>query len=148
MNWLEALGFLAGLFNTDQGKFVVVSDNLRIKGNCFSECFFGQFIIANYPLAKNLQQINGGNYKMEGFGLAYLGEARGVICLAAATKNVSLVEYAATRIKKAIVGNGLASKFQMQRMVAQTLGIKELPKFTDVTDALGLAIAHSYIGQK
>ena len=77
-----------------------------------------------------------------------LGEARGVICLAAATKNVSLVEYAATRIKKAIVGNGLASKFQMQRMVAQTLGIKELPKFTDVTDALGLAIAHSYIGQK
>jgi crossover junction endodeoxyribonuclease RuvC len=77
-----------------------------------------------------------------------LGEARGVICLAAATKKVLLVEYAATRIKKAIVGNGMASKFQMQRMVAQALGIKQLPKYTDVTDALGLAIAHSYIGQR
>lgn len=74
-----------------------------------------------------------------------LGQARGVICLACATKNIPLAEYAATRIKKAIVGQGLASKFQVQRMVADTLGISELPKFTDVTDALALAIAHSNI---
>jgi crossover junction endodeoxyribonuclease RuvC len=74
-----------------------------------------------------------------------LGQARGVICLACAAKNLALVEYAATRIKKAIVGGGLASKHQVQRMVANTLGINSLPKFTDVTDALALAIAHSYI---
>jgi len=74
-----------------------------------------------------------------------LGQARGVICLAAATKNISLVEYAATRVKKAVVGKGLASKLQMQRMVAGLLGLKSTPKYTDVTDALGLAIAHSYI---
>ncbi|MFA5062759.1 MAG: crossover junction endodeoxyribonuclease RuvC [Candidatus Omnitrophota bacterium] len=74
-----------------------------------------------------------------------LGQARGVICLAAATKNISLVEYAATRVKKAVVGKGLASKLQMQRMVAGLLDLKSIPKYTDVTDALGLAIAHSYI---
>lgn len=74
-----------------------------------------------------------------------LGQARGVICLAAATKNIAFFEYAATRIKKAIIGNGLASKAQVQRMVASILGLKSIPIYTDVTDALALAIAHSYI---
>jgi len=74
-----------------------------------------------------------------------LGQARGVICLACATKNVPLAEYAATRVKKAVVGKGLASKSQVQRMVASLLGLNSLPKYTDVTDALALAIAHSYI---
>ena len=76
-----------------------------------------------------------------------LGQARGVICLACATKNIPLVEYGATRMKKAIVGNGLASKAQVQRMVASILKLKDVPKYTDVTDALALAIAHNYIGR-
>ena len=74
-----------------------------------------------------------------------LGQARGVICLACAVKNIALVEYSATRIKKAIAGAGHASKYQMQRMVADLLGLDSLPKYTDVTDALALAIAHSNI---
>ena len=74
-----------------------------------------------------------------------LGQARGVICLAAAVKNVVLVEYAATRVKKAIVGKGLASKAQVQSMVLGLLSINTIPKYTDVSDALALAIAHSYI---
>ena len=74
-----------------------------------------------------------------------LGHARGVICLACAQKNTPLIEYAATRVKKAIVGKGLASKFQVQRMVASILSLENVPKYTDVTDALALAIAHSYI---
>jgi len=74
-----------------------------------------------------------------------LGQARGVICLACAIKNIPLVEYGATRVKKAIVGRGLASKFQVQRMVASILNLKTIPKYLDVTDALALAIAHSYI---
>ncbi|MBN2831318.1 MAG: crossover junction endodeoxyribonuclease RuvC [Candidatus Omnitrophica bacterium] len=74
-----------------------------------------------------------------------LGQARGVICLAAAVSNIPLVEYAATRVKKAVVGQGLASKLQVKRMVAGILKLDKLPKHTDVTDALVLAIAHSYI---
>jgi len=76
-----------------------------------------------------------------------LGQARGVICLACATKNIPLIEYGATRMKKAIVGQGLASKTQVQKMVASILQLKNIPKYTDVTDALALAIAHSYIGK-
>jgi len=76
-----------------------------------------------------------------------LGEARGIICLACATKNISLVEYAATRVKKAIVGRGLADKLQVQRMVASILNLNSVPKYTDVTDALALAIAYIYISK-
>jgi len=74
-----------------------------------------------------------------------LGQARGVICLTCAREKLPLVEYAATRIKKAIVGRGLASKYQVQRMVVGVLNLNKLPKYTDVTDALALAIAYSYI---
>ena len=70
-----------------------------------------------------------------------------MICLAAAEKKVPFFEYASTRIKKAIVGKGLASKAQVQRMVADTLGLNSLPGYMDVTDALALAIAHSYIAK-
>ncbi|MGE5196991.1 MAG: crossover junction endodeoxyribonuclease RuvC [Deltaproteobacteria bacterium] len=74
-----------------------------------------------------------------------LGQARGVICLACAQNHIPLVEYSATRVKKAVVGKGLASKSQVQRMVADLLGLKCMPKYLDVTDALALAITHSYI---
>lgn len=74
-----------------------------------------------------------------------LGQARGVICLACALANILLVEYAATRVKKAVIGRGLAAKSQIQGMVASLLSLKSIPKYTDVTDALALAIAHSYI---
>ncbi|RKY30767.1 MAG: crossover junction endodeoxyribonuclease RuvC [Candidatus Omnitrophota bacterium] len=73
-----------------------------------------------------------------------LGQARGVICLVCAEKNIPLIEYAATRVKKAVVGRGLGSKLQVQRMVANILNLNKLPKYTDVTDALALAITHSY----
>ena len=76
-----------------------------------------------------------------------LGHARGVICLAAARVKIPVAEYAATRVKKSIVGKGLASKQQVQKMVAATVGLKILPKYTDVTDALALAMAHSYISE-
>jgi len=76
-----------------------------------------------------------------------LGQARGVICLACETENIPLAEYAATRVKKAIVGKGLASKLQVQRMVATALSLNNLPKYMDVTDALALAIAHSQISR-
>ena len=76
-----------------------------------------------------------------------LGEARGIICLVAAQAGLPLFEYAATRVKKAIVGQGLASKSQIQRMVVNVLGLRQLPKYQDVTDALALAVTHSYISK-
>jgi crossover junction endodeoxyribonuclease RuvC len=73
-----------------------------------------------------------------------LGQARGIICLACAQGGIPLVEYAATHVKKAVVGRGQASKTQVQRMVATILNLKVLPKYEDTTDALALAIAYTY----
>jgi crossover junction endodeoxyribonuclease RuvC len=74
-----------------------------------------------------------------------LGQARGVICLACAMADLPLIEYSATRVKKAVIGKGLATKAQVQRMIVSVLRIKDIPKYNDVSDALALAIAHSSI---
>ena len=70
-----------------------------------------------------------------------LGEARGAVLTAAATAGIPVYEYEPRRMKKAICGNGLAEKEQIQRMVKTLLNLQELPQ-NDAADALGLAICH------
>ena len=70
-----------------------------------------------------------------------LGEARGAVLTAAANAGLVVYEYEPRRMKKAICGNGLAEKEQIQRMVKTLLGLAELPQ-NDAADALGLAICH------
>ena len=76
-----------------------------------------------------------------------MGHARGVACLAAGENSLKLINHSATRVKKALTGNGHASKEQIQRMVAHTLKFSKLPRLSDVTDALALALAYVYIGE-
>ena len=70
-----------------------------------------------------------------------LGEARGAVLTAAAAAGLPVYEYEPRRMKRAICGNGLAEKEQIQRMVKTLLGLPELPQ-NDAADALGLAICH------
>ena len=72
-----------------------------------------------------------------------LGEARGAVLAAAADANIPVYEYEPRRMKKAICGNGLAEKEQIQRMVKTLLALPELPQ-NDAADALGLAICHAH----
>ena len=74
-----------------------------------------------------------------------MGHARGVICLACGINGVKLVNYASTRIKKVVTGNGRAGKYQVQKMVKTLLGLNTLPKPFDVSDALAMAISYVYI---
>jgi crossover junction endodeoxyribonuclease RuvC len=71
-----------------------------------------------------------------------LGMARGVAVLAAALREIPVFEYAPTRAKRAVVGNGRASKVQVQAMVQRLLSLPELPQPEDAADALALAICH------
>jgi crossover junction endodeoxyribonuclease RuvC len=71
-----------------------------------------------------------------------MGHARGVLLLSAGERNIPVVNYPATRIKKSITGNGHASKAQMQRAVQQILGLPTLPEPPDVADALAAAVCH------
>ena len=77
-----------------------------------------------------------------------MGHARGVICLAAGMRDVPLVPYAATQVKKVLTGNGRAPKVQVQQAVARHLNLNEIPNPPDVADALAIAICHYYLTLK
>ena len=72
-----------------------------------------------------------------------LGQARGVILLAAAKSGIAIGEYAARLVKKAVVGTGGADKVQVHAMVARLLpGVKI--SGADAADALAVAITHAH----
>ena len=72
-----------------------------------------------------------------------LGEARGAVLTAAAAAGLAAYEYEPRAMKRAVCGNGLAEKEQIQRMVKVLLNLPELPQ-NDAADALGLAICHAH----
>lgn len=73
-----------------------------------------------------------------------IGYARGVSMLAAVHNGLPVSEYAPREVKKSVVGNGAASKTQVQYMVNNLLGLKSGKVIFDETDALAVAICHSF----
>lgn len=73
-----------------------------------------------------------------------VGQARGVILLAAIQKGLEVGEYTPLQVKQAIVGYGKAEKRQVQEMVKLFLHLSEVPKPDDVADALAIAICHAH----
>ena len=71
-----------------------------------------------------------------------VGEARGVVILAAAIHKVELFEYTPLQIKKAVSGFGKANKNQVGRMVQVLLRLEQIPPVDDEADALAAAICH------
>ena len=71
-----------------------------------------------------------------------VGQARGVILLAAQQKGLKIMEYKPMEIKLAVTGYGRAEKKQVQQMVKILLGLAEIPKPDDTADALAIAICH------
>ena len=74
-----------------------------------------------------------------------LGQARGAALAALVSGGLTVAEYTALQMKKAIVGHGLANKSQVQEMVKRLLKLPVLPG-KDAADALGLAISHAHAG--
>lgn len=69
-----------------------------------------------------------------------VGEARGVVLLAAAQAGLPVVEYTPMEVKAGITGYGRADKRQVQRMVRALLGLEADPRPDDAADALALAV--------
>jgi crossover junction endodeoxyribonuclease RuvC len=72
-----------------------------------------------------------------------LGQARGMILLAVGQRGCGLAEYTPAAIKKAVTGNGKASKQQVAAMVGRILGIHPAGESFDGTDALATAMCHA-----
>lgn len=72
-----------------------------------------------------------------------VGEARGVVVLAAALAKIKFVEFTPLQVKQAITGYGRAEKGQIQKMVQAILALEKIPKPDDAADALAIAITCS-----
>ncbi|WP_274362640.1 crossover junction endodeoxyribonuclease RuvC [Paenibacillus thermotolerans] len=73
-----------------------------------------------------------------------VGQARGVIILAAVQRGLPVAEYTPLQVKQAVVGYGKAEKKQVQEMVRMLLNLVAVPKPDDVADALAIAICHAH----
>lgn len=69
-----------------------------------------------------------------------MGHGRGVVLLCARRAGMEVKEFAANRIKRALVGFGHAGKGQMQRGIAAIFGLATIPEPPDVADALAVAL--------
>ena len=68
-----------------------------------------------------------------------VGQARGVVLLAAAQHGTPVRDATPNEVKSAITGYGAADKEQVQRMVQLVLGMSEVPRPDDAADALAIA---------
>ena len=99
-------------------------------------------IIATYqPEAVSIEKLFFNKNVTTAFAV---GQARGVLMLAAVEAGLPIYEYTPLQIKQAIVGYGRAEKKQVQEMVKMYLNLKEVPKPDDVADALAIAICHAH----
>jgi crossover junction endodeoxyribonuclease RuvC len=69
-----------------------------------------------------------------------VGQARGVVLLAAGQHGIPSRSYTPQQVKAAVCGSGRADKGQVGRMVARLLGLAEPPAPDHAADALAVAV--------
>ena len=155
MSFMILIGFDPGLGTTGWG--VIAAD-----GNRLSHVANGQIRTeAAMELAERLMVLHDSltdlllTYKPSGAAVEEvfvnvnpqstlkLGQARGVVLLAAARSGMTVGEYSAKHVKKAVVGTGGAEKQQVHAMVSRMMpGIRI--SGPDAADALAVAITHAH----
>ena len=73
-----------------------------------------------------------------------VGQARGVVLLAASKSNIPVAIYTPLQVKIAVTGYGRAKKSQIGQMVKTILKLEKIPKPDDTSDALAVAITHAF----
>jgi crossover junction endodeoxyribonuclease RuvC len=71
-----------------------------------------------------------------------VGQARGVVMLAAGQRGIPCASYTPQQVKGAVCGSGRAPKDQVQRMVQTLLALPEPPRPDHAADALAVAVCH------
>ncbi|HEY8469183.1 MAG TPA: crossover junction endodeoxyribonuclease RuvC [Longimicrobiales bacterium] len=99
-------------------------------------------VIARHP--PDIVAVEGVFYARNVRTTVVLGHTRGAILLAAALRDLPVVEYSPAEIKSAIVGTGRATKEQIQYMVQRLLRLKTAPRPADAADAVAVALCHCY----
>ncbi|MFT5420240.1 MAG: crossover junction endodeoxyribonuclease RuvC [Candidatus Endobugula sp.] len=135
-----------GIINTVAGRHeYVASGVIRLKDDTLPERLKVIFhslceVIEEYcPQQVAIEQV----FMAKSAGSALkLGQARGAAIVAAVSHDLPVAEYAAKKIKQAVVGNGGADKSQVQHMIKQLLKLSGTPQ-EDAADALAVALCHA-----
>lgn len=98
------------------------------------------FFAGTYPDRIGIERLFFSSNRATAMGVA---EARGVILLTAIKTGATMVELAPNEVKRALTGNGNATKAAVAKMVRWILGTVRREKFDDASDAIAIAIAAS-----
>jgi crossover junction endodeoxyribonuclease RuvC len=74
-----------------------------------------------------------------------VGQARGVVLLVAAQANIPVVEIAPLKLKKTLLGNGMAKKKDVQNFVKEYFRLEKIPKPDDAADAVSIALSQVFL---
>jgi crossover junction endodeoxyribonuclease RuvC len=137
-----------GLIKSNQQKDVLIecgvirTDSKKSLPEKLKEIFEGlsRIITQNQPDEFAIEETF---YSKNAKSALVMGQARGVAILAGACAKIPVGEYSPKEVKCSVVGQGNASKHQVQFMVKNLLGLKELPQPTDAADALAVALCHA-----
>jgi crossover junction endodeoxyribonuclease RuvC len=99
----------------------------------------GELIDAHRPDALAIEELYFGVNARTAFAV---GQAQGVVLLAAGQRGVPSRSYTPQQVKGAVCGHGRAAKDQVGRMVARLLGLSAVPSPDHASDALAVAICH------
>ena len=100
----------------------------------------GDLLDAHHPEAMAVEDLYfGANAR----SASAVGQARGVVMLAAGQRGVRCFSYTPQQVKGAVCGSGRADKPQVQRMVRTLLALTDLPRPDHAADALAVAICHA-----
>lgn len=70
-----------------------------------------------------------------------VGQSQAVVLIGAASQGLPVFRYTPAQVKRSVADYGAASKDQMQRIVAVTLGLAQVPE-SDAADALAVGLCH------
>jgi len=73
-----------------------------------------------------------------------VSQAKGVILLTAAKKNIPVHEFTPPQVKMLIAGSGKAEKIHVQKKIQAIFGMKDIPKPDDAADALAIALTYVF----
>jgi crossover junction endodeoxyribonuclease RuvC len=97
----------------------------------------GELLDAHRPDAIAIEELYFGANVRTAFAV---GQARGVVLLAAGQRGVPARSYTPQQVKGAVCGSGRAAKDQVARMVVRLLGLQAQPSTDHASDALAVAI--------
>ena len=121
----------------DHGCLVTSADTSLPERLLAIHALVDELIAVHEPALLAIERLFFSKNAQTAFGV---GQARGVVLLAAAQHQVPVVEATPNEVKSAVAGYGAADKEQVQRMVQLVLDMAELPRPDDAADALAVAV--------